>query len=125
MSLRPVLQEESFRSMPRTRKDCPLCGKKNLFKLSNHLVDIHRLSSEERRIYLSDAKSFCADKEDYIIMRRSKRARIDNYDEGSSSSSQNGDIFDGDNEKEHGSEEESNNEENENTTANSKRLLYR
>ena len=101
--------------MPRTRKDCPLFGKKNLCKLSNHLADIHRLSSEDRRIYLSDAKLFCADKEDYSIMRRSKRARMDNYDEGSSSSSQNGDIFDGDNEKEHRSEEESNSEENENS----------
>ena len=60
-------------------------------------------------------KLFCADKEDYSIMRRSKRARMDNYDEGSSSSSQNGDIFDGDNEKEHRSEEESNSEENENS----------
>jgi hypothetical protein len=42
---------------------------------------------------------------------------MDNYDEGSSSSSQNGDIFDGDDEKEkeHSSEEESYSEENENS----------
>ena len=73
-----------------------MCGKKNLCKLSNHLADIHRLSSEERRIYLSDAKSF-ADEENY--------------------SSHNGDIFDSDDEKEkeHSSEEESNSEENENS----------
>jgi Mg-chelatase subunit ChlI len=103
--------------MPRTRKDCLLCGKKNLCKLSNHLADIHHLSSEERRIYLSDAKSFFTDKEDYSIMHRSKRARMDNYDEEASSSSQNGDIFDSDDEKEkeHSSEEESNSEENENS----------
>ena len=101
--------------MPRTRKDCLLCGKKNLCKLSNHLADIHRLSSEERRIYLSDAMSSCADEQDYSIMHRSKRARMDNYDEGVSSSSQNGDIFDSDDEKEHSSEEESNSEENENS----------
>ena len=46
---------------------------------------------KKRRIYLSGAKSFCADKVDYSIMHRSKRARMDNYDEGVSSSSQNGD----------------------------------
>jgi hypothetical protein len=42
---------------------------------------------------------------------------MDNYDEGSSSSSQNGDIFDNvdEKEKEHSSEEESNSEENENS----------
>jgi hypothetical protein len=104
--------------MPRTRKDCLLCGKKNLCKLSNHLADIHHLSSEERRIYLSDAKSFCADKEDYSIMHRSKRATMNNYDEGVSSSSQNGDIFESDDEKEHSSEEESSSEENENSEEN-------
>jgi hypothetical protein len=84
------------------------------------LTDIHRLSSEERRIYLSDAKLSCADEESYSIMHRSKRAsnpRMDNYDEGSSSSSHNSDIFDSDDEKEkeHSSEEESNSEENENS----------
>jgi hypothetical protein len=81
------------------------------------LADIHRLSSEERRIYLSDAKSSCADEDDYSIIHRSKRAKMDNYDEGSSSSSQNGDIFDSvdEKEKEHSSEEESNSEENENS----------
>ena len=89
--------------------------KKNLCKLSNHLADIPRLSSEERRIYLSDAMSSCADEQDYSIMHRSKRARMDNYDEGVSSSSQNGDIFDSDDEKEHSSEEESNSVENENS----------
>ena len=40
---------------------------------------------------------------------------MDNYDEGVSSSSQNGYIFDSDDEKEHSSEEESNSEENENS----------
>ena len=59
--------------------------------------------------------SSCADEQDYSIMHRSKRARMDNYDEGVSSSSQNGDIFDSDDEKEHSSEEESNSEENENS----------
>ena len=50
--------------MPHTCKDFPLCGKKNLCKLSNHLAGTHRLLSEERRIYLSDAKLSCADEED-------------------------------------------------------------
>jgi Mg-chelatase subunit ChlI len=79
------------------------------------LADIHRLSSEERRIYLSGAMSSCADEQDYSIMHRSKRAKMDNYDEGVSSSSQNGDIFDSDDEKEHSSEEDSNSEENGNS----------
>ena len=43
--------------MPRRRRDCPICSKKNLAKLSNHLADIHRLSGEERQHYLSKAKS--------------------------------------------------------------------
>ena len=79
------------------------------------MADIHRLSSEERRIYLSDAKLSCADEESYSIMRRSKRARMDNYDEVVSS--HNSDIFESDDEKEkeHSSEEESNSEENENS----------
>ena len=59
--------------------------------------------------------SSCADEQDYSIMHKSKRARMDNYDEGVSSSSQNGDIFDSDDEKEHSSEEERNSEENENS----------
>ena len=41
--------------MPRRRKDCPICGKRNLVKLSNHLADIHQLSAEERKYYLSGA----------------------------------------------------------------------
>ena len=41
--------------MPRRRKDCPICGKRNLVKLSNHLADIHQLSAVERKYYLSGA----------------------------------------------------------------------
>ena len=41
--------------MPRRRKDCPICGKRNLVKLSNHLADIHQLSAIERKYYLSGA----------------------------------------------------------------------
>ena len=43
--------------MPRRRKDCPICGKRNLVKLSNHLADIHQLSAVERKYYLSGASN--------------------------------------------------------------------
>ncbi len=109
-------KQKSLCLMPRTRKDCPLCGKKSLCKLSNHLADTHQLSSEERRVYL---KSSCADEEDHDNMPRSKRPRIDNFDEGTTSSDyHNSDIFDNDEEeeKEYSSEEEENrSEENENS----------
>ena len=36
-------------------KDCPICGKRNLVKLSNHLADTHQLSAVERKDYLSGA----------------------------------------------------------------------
>ena len=42
--------------MPRTRKDCPICGKKSLLKLSNHLADFHQLSCEAREKYLIEAR---------------------------------------------------------------------
>ena len=42
--------------MPRTRKDCPICGKKSLLKLSNHLADSHQLSCEAREQYLIQAR---------------------------------------------------------------------
>ena len=43
--------------MPRRRRDCLICSKKNLAKLSNHLADIHQLSGKERQHYLSKARS--------------------------------------------------------------------
>ena len=42
--------------MPRLRKDCPLCGKQSLLKLSNHLADYHHLSTKDRQYYLRQAK---------------------------------------------------------------------
>ncbi len=42
--------------MPRLRKDCPLCGKQGLLKLSNHLADYHHLSIKDRTPYLRQAK---------------------------------------------------------------------
>ena len=40
------------RQIKRNRKDCPVCGKENLAKLSNHLADVHNLSKEKRKEYL-------------------------------------------------------------------------
>ena len=42
--------------MPRKRKDCPICGKKNLLKLSNHLAGVHELSTAQRQPFLIRAK---------------------------------------------------------------------
>ena len=36
--------------MPRLRKECPLCGKQGLLKLSNHLADYHHLSTKTDNI---------------------------------------------------------------------------
>ena len=47
---------DSFRNMPRRRKDCPLCGKQNLVKLSNHLASVHQLSREKMQPYLTQAR---------------------------------------------------------------------
>ena len=33
----------------RTRKDCPVCGKENLLKLSNHLKQVHNITGVERK----------------------------------------------------------------------------
>ena len=64
-------------SMPRRRKDCPICGKKNLVKLSNHLADIHQLSAEERKYYLSGA----SDPDKTGDMSSQKRIRSDSKDD--------------------------------------------
>jgi hypothetical protein len=39
-------------------RNCPIpnCGSKYLVKLSNHLADVHNLSTEERKQYLQEAK---------------------------------------------------------------------
>ena len=47
--------------MPRTRKVCLICGKKGLLKLSNHLANVHKLSSEERQSYFIRAKRMPVD----------------------------------------------------------------
>ena len=58
ISLKYVPQKESLsterplqRPLAETRKDCPICGKKSLLKLSNHLAELHQLSCEAREQY--------------------------------------------------------------------------
>ena len=63
--------------MPRRRKDCPICGKRNLVKLSNHLADIHQLSAVERKYHLSGA----SDPEKPEGMSSRKRMRSDLADD--------------------------------------------
>ena len=63
--------------MPRRRKDCPICGKRNLVKLSNHLADVHQLSAVERKYYLSGA----SDPEKPGDMSSRKRIRSDSDDD--------------------------------------------
>ena len=43
--------------MPRRRKDCPICGRRSLKRLANHLANVHELSIEERQPYLIRAKT--------------------------------------------------------------------
>ena len=69
--------------MLRRRKDCPICGKRNLVKLSNHLADIHQLSGEERKYYLSGPK-YLSDPEKPEDVSSQKRMRSDWNDDMSS-----------------------------------------
>ena len=43
-----------FIPVGRTRKDCPKCGKEDLLKLSNHLLQVHNISGEERKQLLQE-----------------------------------------------------------------------
>ena len=72
--------------MPRRRRDCPICSKKNLAKLSNHLADIHQLSGEERQHYLSKARSLSDQRESEEMLNR-KRMRSESDDDMSTASS--------------------------------------
>ena len=53
--------------MPRKCKDCPICGKRSLKRLADHLADVHELSSQERQPYLIRAKSTALDLENVLI----------------------------------------------------------
>jgi hypothetical protein len=52
--------------MPRKCKDCPICGKRALKRLANHLADVHELSSQERQPYLIRAKLTALDLENVL-----------------------------------------------------------
>ncbi len=71
--------------MPRTRTDCPICGKRNLAKLSNHLADIRQFSGEKRQYYLSKARSL-GDQRESEEMSSQKRIRNELDDEMSTAS---------------------------------------
>ena len=73
-------------NMPRRRRDCPICSKKNLAKLSNHLADIHQLSGDERQHCLSKARSLSDQRESEEMLNR-KRMRSESDDEISTASS--------------------------------------
>ena len=61
--------------MLRRRKDCHICGKRNLVKLSNHLADIHQLFGKKRRYYLSKTKRLVDQSESEELFRFPKRMR--------------------------------------------------
>ena len=65
--------------MPRRREDCPICGKRNLVKLSNHLADIHQLSAVERKYYLSRASD--PEKSGDMSSRKRMRSSSDSEDD--------------------------------------------
>ena len=66
--------------MPPRRRDCPI------WKLSNHLADIHQLSGKERQHYLSKARSLSNQRESEEMSNR-KRMRSESDDEMSTASS--------------------------------------
>ncbi len=52
--------------MPRKCKDCPICCKRALKRLANHLADVHELSPQERQPYLIRAKPTALDLENVL-----------------------------------------------------------
>ena len=53
--------------MPHRHKDCPICGKRSLKRLANHLADVHELSIEERQPYLIQSKTTLVDLETILM----------------------------------------------------------
>ena len=62
--------------MPRLRKDCQLCGKQGLLKLSNHLAVYHHLSTKGRQFYLRQAKILRSDRILKELMKLHQSGRI-------------------------------------------------
>lgn len=93
--------------MPRRRKDCPICGKRNLVKLSNHLADMHHLSCEDRQQYLVQVRSRGDESgSDCEEMPSRKRMRKESDDEMSTVSNE--DTFSSSDEEDGESSEEKN-----------------
>ena len=69
---------KTYNMMKRYRKDCPVpgCGAIALVKLSNHLSQVHQLSSEERRPHLQKAKL-----QRHKILKKSRKRWIPLTDE--------------------------------------------
>ena len=59
-----------------TYKDCPLCGKQGLLKLSNHLADYHHLPAKDRQYYLRQAKILPLDRILNELMKIHQSGRI-------------------------------------------------
>ena len=62
--------------MPRLRKDCPLCWKQGLLKLSNRLADYHHLSTKDRQYYIRQAKILPLDRISKELMKLHQSGRI-------------------------------------------------
>ena len=68
--------------MPRRRRNCPICNKKNLAKLSNHLADIHQLSEEEIISLSTLMRNIISLNPDRLVINESrKRMRSESGDE--------------------------------------------
>lgn len=42
----------------RRRKECPICKKEGLLKVSNHLTMVHNITGKRRKTLCKQAKSF-------------------------------------------------------------------
>ena len=47
--INPIISTQIVAEMGRTRKDCPLCPAKGLLKLTNHLANVHDLTTPSER----------------------------------------------------------------------------
>ena len=56
-----------------------MCGKKGLLKLSNHLTNVHKLSTQERQPYLIRAKKMPIDRATVLIELRKINRLIEKH----------------------------------------------
>ena len=98
-------ETRSFSTMPRRRRHCPICGKENLAKLSNHLADMHGLSSEEREVYLSPVTSQSGEEESDEVMSTSSKGDIFSSSEDEASERSEDEDSDSESDSDDGDEE--------------------